>query len=95
LFSFNGWRGGFNNSATERELELDLVLEFTSEGGLLKNPARNPENKDENQQQNEPTHGVNSGIRNPGHCGGRRMLLPLLYPYLHCCECSTPSKLLF
>jgi len=95
LSSLSEGRGGLNNSATELELELDLVLEFTNEGGLLKNSAKNPQDKDENQQQNKPTHDVNSGIRNPGHCGGRRMFLPLLYPYLHCCECSTPSKLLF
>ena len=38
--------------------------------------------KGENQQQTQPTYGIDVGILNPGHTGGRRALSPLHHPLL-------------
>ena len=39
---------------------------------------KNSRSREENQKQIQPTYDVESG--NPGHIGGRRVLLPLRHP---------------
>ena len=56
---------------------------FFVEGGKPEYPEKNPTSRDEKQQlrQTQLTYGVNTGNKNPGQIGGRRVLSPLRHPW--------------